>query len=185
MSAYKYKENFTPHNFTFVLASGPNDDSFDNRCLLELREGKGWIFGVQLRAALYMGVENFEELTITRKLSYKGAPLFNGYVNTIYALRAEAKRNKNDVENLLYKILLNSLFGKFSQKQYQNSETFSSLQDAMDYYGQLMCHPHNSNVQINFSRPGQGIMNYNEGYEADMLGCLPSFITVSNTRNMF
>jgi len=47
---------------------------------------------------------------------YQRAPIFLNWVEDLYALRLEAKQEGNLRKELLYKLLLNSLYGKFGQK---------------------------------------------------------------------
>jgi hypothetical protein len=47
---------------------------------------------------------------------YEKSFLFNDYVNYFYNMRLKAKENKDEVRTLLYKLFLNSLYGKFGQK---------------------------------------------------------------------
>lgn len=65
-----------------------------------------------LKAAMAQGhVKRIHEAAL-----YDKAPLFSHFVNEIYDLRTEAKRDKDDVQAWLLKILLNSLYGKFAQR---------------------------------------------------------------------
>ncbi|TKI52937.1 hypothetical protein E8L90_29725 [Brevibacillus antibioticus] len=47
---------------------------------------------------------------------YRGEKIFTEYVDYFYNRRLEAKRAKDSIHDLLYKIFLNSLYGKFGQK---------------------------------------------------------------------
>ena len=47
---------------------------------------------------------------------YEKEDLFSSYVKYFYGKRLEAKANQDEVKNLLYKLFLNSLYGKFGQK---------------------------------------------------------------------
>lgn len=47
---------------------------------------------------------------------YEGAPIFGGYVDYFYHARLEAKAAGDRVHDLMYKLFLNSLYGKFGQK---------------------------------------------------------------------
>ena len=47
---------------------------------------------------------------------YDKAKLFSEFVETIYLLRQAAKERGDDVNSWLYKILMNSLYGKFGQR---------------------------------------------------------------------
>lgn len=53
--------------------------------------------------------------SIKRIIWYFGDDLFGNYVSTFYAKRKEAKENNNLGMNATYKLLLNSLYGKFGQ----------------------------------------------------------------------
>lgn len=47
---------------------------------------------------------------------YEQADLFSTFITTLYDLRLAAKREGNNVNSWLYKILMNSLYGKFGQR---------------------------------------------------------------------
>lgn len=47
---------------------------------------------------------------------YEGAEIFRNYVDYFYSKRMEAKKQKNEVLTKLYKLFLNSLYGKFGEK---------------------------------------------------------------------
>lgn len=75
----------------------------------------------------WVGTYTSIDLDNARKLGYKfkfisgivwesKAPVFHSYITTMYSRRKEAKRNKQDGLSLMYKILMNSLFGKQCQK---------------------------------------------------------------------
>ena len=51
--------------------------------------------------------------------TYKGAKVFTEFVDEIYAYRQEAKENGDEVLSMLYKMLMNSLYGKFAQRKYE------------------------------------------------------------------
>src|SRR5690606_28437653 len=46
---------------------------------------------------------------------YKMAPIFKTFVDRFYTFREKAKQEKNAVWDLLYKLVMNSLYGKFGQ----------------------------------------------------------------------
>jgi hypothetical protein len=48
---------------------------------------------------------------------YKGAKIFKEYVEHYYSKRQEAKERGDKVNNMFYKLLLNSLYGKFGEKK--------------------------------------------------------------------
>ena len=77
----------------------------------------------------FRGTYNHCELRKALELGYKLVPLkqviytqtfnpFNSYVNTFYNKRLEYKAQGSNME-LIYKLLLNSLYGKFAQKEKQ------------------------------------------------------------------
>lgn len=47
---------------------------------------------------------------------YEGYPIFKKYVEYFYAKRLEAKQKKDKVMDMFYKLMLNSLYGKFGQR---------------------------------------------------------------------
>lgn len=49
---------------------------------------------------------------------YEKAHIFKGFVDYFYNKRKEAKASGNDVLNLFFRLILNSLYGKFGQKGY-------------------------------------------------------------------
>ena len=69
-----------------------------------------WIWGVELNAyRLYL-----DTLTIYSKINYTKGPVFNEYITNLYERRLNYKREggRDDLV-LFYKLLLNSLYGKF------------------------------------------------------------------------
>ncbi len=85
------------------------------------KEGKGYYYGCELLQAINRGVNvkinNFVDVKLGKKIFNKNE------IEKIYELRKTLKL-KNDLRNLIYKILLNSIYGKFAQQvgksQYQN-----------------------------------------------------------------
>jgi len=74
--------------------------------------GSGIFYGCELLEAKKRKVE----LNITKEIKIVlGKRLFNGEIESFYKLRNEYKKQK-DLRNLIYKILLNSIYGKFAQK---------------------------------------------------------------------
>lgn len=57
--------------------------------------------------------------------------LFAEYIDFFYNKRLLAKKNKNEVENMMYKLFLNSLYGKFGQK---NIDTIKIGESEKDYF---------------------------------------------------
>lgn len=48
---------------------------------------------------------------------YEQAPIFKEYIEDLYNLRIQAKKSKNDIYVLAYKLFMNSLYGKFGQRK--------------------------------------------------------------------
>lgn len=59
--------------------------------------------------------------------------LFNNYINTIYDKKIEATINKNYSERTIYKLLLNSLFGKFGTNPHMRNKTPYLKDDIVHY----------------------------------------------------
>jgi len=66
---------------------------------------------------LKLALQKAKILNVGEYALYYGAPIFSDYVKTLYFLRRKFKREGNKVYDLLTKLLLNSLYGKFGQKQ--------------------------------------------------------------------
>jgi hypothetical protein len=63
---------------------------------------------------------------------YHGDLLFRKFVDTFYSKRNIAKANKNKVMSYFYKILLNSLYGKFGQRRFE-FKRFKELDDFKEF----------------------------------------------------
>ncbi|KAL3646618.1 hypothetical protein CASFOL_009585 [Castilleja foliolosa] len=72
----------------------------------------------------FVGVYYSEELKYAKKLGYQVLPIsgylfeerespFKGYVSSLYSSRLQAKKEGNDAMSFVYKILMNSLYGRF------------------------------------------------------------------------
>lgn len=66
----------------------------------------------ELRVAFAQG----EVLAVRKWALYEGAPIFDRFISTLYGLREVAKRDGNESLSLLYKNLMNNLYGKFGQR---------------------------------------------------------------------
>jgi hypothetical protein len=106
---------------------------------------------------------------------YQRAPIFLDWVEDLYALRLKAKEEGNLRKELLYKLLLNSLYGKFGQK--------------IDVWKQIgLCKPHEVGVvrvvnpktgQRKLMRMREGVVEVHdgevEGYES--MVAIPAHVT--------
>jgi hypothetical protein len=94
-------------------------------------DNKGsWHWGSELIEA----VKNGNELLITKEERYEGKAIFREFVEYFYNARLTAKKNNNAALVIFYKLLLNSLYGKFGQKPFDetklcmsNAEVFETL----------------------------------------------------------
>lgn len=55
--------------------------------------------------------------------AYHRSLIFKDYVDTLHKYKTESKKNGNPIETLNYKLLLNSLYGKFGQKRMELVDT--------------------------------------------------------------
>ena len=84
---------------------------------------------------------------IHRVYAYNRANIFDDYVNTLYALRERYKVEGDSSRDLLVKILLNSLYGKFGQREHAGWEL------ADEYETSIML------------RDDAGVMRFDDAYE--------------------
>ena len=54
---------------------------------------------------------------VFRVVIYRAKPIFKDYISHFYELRKEAKKNHDNVLNYFYKLLMNSLYGKFGERR--------------------------------------------------------------------
>ena len=96
---------------------------------------------------------------IHRAFGYNKASIFDDYVLTLYKLREEYKQSGDKSRDLLVKILLNSLYGKFGQREYSSWEVADAYETEI--------------VQ----RDAQGIERFNEVYD----GVETEYLQVTDT----
>lgn len=85
------------------------------------REGKlifptGKFWAVLCEPELRQAMERGHVVTTQRMAFYKKAVIFDGYVNEMYNLRNEYKKQDDEIFQKLCKYLMNSLYGKFGQR---------------------------------------------------------------------
>ncbi len=91
----------------------------DNKLLFPLGKFQAWQTHAELRKAIDLGYK----IEILKSYTYeKNFNPFSDFVNEMYSERMKFKKNNSPFE-LIYKILLNSLYGKFAQKM-EFSEIF-------------------------------------------------------------
>lgn len=103
-------------------------DSKSNTYPVRTREGtifaRGRVRTVLPGPELYRAYESGDVVKTGNAIEYILEPLFTDFVRDIYAMRIAAKREGNEIFDYFYKLILNSLYGKFGQ---QTAE--------WDYYG--------------------------------------------------
>lgn len=88
----------------------------------ENEEGYIYAWGIEVKQAMKLGAKvKIEEIH-----EYSSICVFEEYVKFFYAKKAEAKLNKNIVEEIFYKNLLNSLQGKLGQRN-QDVKSFGLI----------------------------------------------------------
>ena len=80
------------------------------RTIAGLGTWEGWIFSKEMDNAMKYGYQ----FNIIKGYEFEKADIFSDYVNKLYNLRL--KYSKGDAMNLIAKLLLNSLYGKFGMK---------------------------------------------------------------------
>jgi len=66
---------------------------------------------------LYYALQHNHIVEIGKTALYEQKPLFTNYVKELYALRQEFQKQGNEIFQYCAKIMLNSLYGKFGQRQ--------------------------------------------------------------------
>jgi len=77
---------------------------------------KEWHWGIEIK--LLSSMKKFLKLEVHQELIYEAKPLFRSYMQYLYEKR---KNSKSDDEKYWYKILMNSFYGKFGQKDYDDT----------------------------------------------------------------
>lgn len=102
---------------------------------------KGWYSHIELRRAMEIG---YKIIDIGEQIYYtRSHHPFKGYVEDLYSIR-KAKKEAKDSSELIIKLLMNSLYGKFGQKIHGKEQVFhlDSLTkeaiDKMDKTGKVM-----------------------------------------------
>ena len=98
----------------------------DERLIFPSGTFTGWYSHVELREAIANGyiIHNVHEtISYTRKIN-----LFSDFINTLYSMRTEAKKN-NSSEQLIYKLIMNSTYGKFGERYHHQIKYFDLKND--------------------------------------------------------
>ena len=94
-----------------------------------------YIWGIELKYAMETGW--LESGSLTAEYIFKSDYMFKSYVDELYhKRRAACKRNGDTIGDKFYKLLLNSLYGKFGQKLYKKKVVCNDRKLA--YYADLI-----------------------------------------------
>lgn len=145
-----YKTDFTKKKYifeyegiSFVDIITPTDMKYPllpyrtkEKLLFPLGGFSGWYTHIELRKAIELG---YHITKIRRTYYYKQTkPFLKEYVDTLYALRLEYKKNK-DPREAVVKLHLNSLYGKFVQRFYDRDIIVPSVlrEDQLSAYDDI------------------------------------------------
>lgn len=108
----------------------------DGKCVFGYGQIEGWYSHVELRKAFEIG---YECLAVKKSYYYdRKCQPFKEYVADLYNLRKEYKKDDNPME-LVTKLLLNSLYGKFGQKFENREEMIPDKQVTIDMTEKYHC----------------------------------------------
>jgi len=132
----------------------------------------GWWTHLEIRKAVENGYILHD---VKETISYSlGFYPFNEYVNIFYDKRLEAKK-KGDSSQLIYKILMNSLYGKFGERKHKIVKHFDFKTVSDKELKEIRSH-HESELSINDD--GKGYFTYEEECNsAHVFPILPVYIT--------
>lgn len=104
--------NIEPESqYGFLGLEGVKDEM--GQLIFAVGRYRTWIWEPLLRIALQYGyIERVYNVAL-----YDTEPIFDDYINRLYALRQEYRKEGNTASDLLCKLLMNSLYGKFAQRQ--------------------------------------------------------------------
>jgi len=133
---------------------------------------KGWWTHLEIRKAIengYLLHDVYE--TISYSISFFP---FRSYIENLYSLRLKAKEEKSSTQ-LIYKLLMNSLYGKFGERKHNVIDHFDLSMMSQKEKDQL-----NSNhiKSVSFNEDGKGYATWEEECNsAHVFPILPVYIT--------
>ena len=83
-----------------------------------LDEESTWIWGGELNFALQNN--HLESLQVDSSISFENKSIFSEYINILFEERLKAIAAKDEIKKYWLKLLMNSLYGKFGQKKFDN-----------------------------------------------------------------
>ncbi len=84
---------------------------YNGQLIFPVGEVETTLYSPELRL-IWNNIVEIEECSI-----YKAEKIFSDFIHTFYSLRQEAKEKRDKVRDEFFKIILNSLYGKFAQKK--------------------------------------------------------------------
>ena len=108
--------------YSFIGGEGIRTDK--RELIFPMGEYRVWVWEPMLRILHRHGF--IKQIHTT--YAYTKAPIFDDYVLTLYRLREQYKITGDKSRDLLVKILLNSLYGKFGQRNYSRWERATDFQ---------------------------------------------------------
>jgi hypothetical protein len=88
----------------------------------------GWYFSEEIKYAMTLGYT----FKISKGFLFNKANVFSPFVNTLYSERL--KYDKSDPKNMIYKFILNSLYGKFGMSPYIENYSLYDIKDSDTKY---------------------------------------------------
>ena len=109
-----YCKIISPHNLIHPFLQRRIKTPDGVRTISGLGEWEGWISSIEYNRAQALGYQ----ISILKGYRFNKGIIFDGYVKKLYKLRM--KYTKSHPMNLISKLLMNSLYGKFVMKSTQN-----------------------------------------------------------------
>ena len=176
----RIKENITKHNLYLAKSVYKgNNKSFIPNLMIRSTEGDiiatkdtdyAYHWGIELMEA----IDNGCDIYIREQHFYTEKKIFDSYSTHYYNERLKVKKT-NESKSMFYKLLLNSLYGKFGQKVFTKKCMVSSNQEIFDIIGK-----DNKLINIEFVGDDKMIIEYEttgDEFEIGKLIRLSSYIT--------
>lgn len=125
----------------------------DMLSLIEKREHTNvWMTGCMFRNVMKETLHSDDDsfCRSDRVIKFKGMDIYRHYIKTFYTKRLEVKRRGDVVKDTLYKILLNSLYGKHAQKPMMVQKMFDNFEDMFDYLNTMKNRQDFGKIQLRF-----------------------------------
>lgn len=103
----------------------PNRIRDNNQNVYAMGRFRTTLGGQELKAA----IDREDVLTVHNWSVYDVAPIFESYVDDFFAMRYKYRGEQNKVYEMLCKLMLNSLYGKFGQQSFKWQQVFDTEKD--------------------------------------------------------